>query len=31
MGVFPLVYAIVAWLIASRLLFESQQSAPHPG
>jgi GPH family glycoside/pentoside/hexuronide:cation symporter len=30
-SVFPFVFATIAWLIASRLSFESQQSAPHPG
>jgi GPH family glycoside/pentoside/hexuronide:cation symporter len=30
-SVFPFVFATIAWLIASTLSFESQQSAPHPG
>jgi GPH family glycoside/pentoside/hexuronide:cation symporter len=31
MSVFPLVFAIIAWLIASRLSFENIPTSPHPG
>ena len=31
MSVFPLIFTIIAWLIASRLPFETKQSSPHPG
>jgi glycoside/pentoside/hexuronide:cation symporter, GPH family len=30
-SVFPLVFTIIAWLIASRLSFENKQAEPHPG
>jgi GPH family glycoside/pentoside/hexuronide:cation symporter len=31
MSVFPLVFIFIAWLIASRLPFENEQSTPHMG
>jgi len=31
MSVFPLVFIIIAWLIASRLSFDNQPSSPPPG
>ena len=30
-SVFPLIFAFIAWFIASRLSFENEQSSPHPG
>jgi GPH family glycoside/pentoside/hexuronide:cation symporter len=31
MSVFPLIFAIIAWLIAGKLSFENEPSSPHPG
>jgi GPH family glycoside/pentoside/hexuronide:cation symporter len=31
MSVFPLIFTIITWLIASRLSFENIDSSPHPG
>jgi GPH family glycoside/pentoside/hexuronide:cation symporter len=31
MSVFPLVFTIIAWFIASRLSFDNQPAEPHPG